>query len=370
MNSAAIKAPAGRMVSIDALRGFDMFWIIGGDAFFRALFKLSDAPWAAALKVQLHHTKWDGFTFYDLIYPLFLFIVGVSMPFAISKRLQRGDSRSDLYAHIIKRTLVLLAFGLIYNQILELNFDNFRWTGVLQRIALCYFFAAIVFMNFRIKGQAIAIAVILFAYWAIMTLVPVPGHGAGVLTPEGNLASYIDRLLLPGRMCCFKFGDNEGILATLPAVASVLLGGLAGHLLSSSFESKKKLLGLVIAGIAGLALGLLWNLVFPINKLLWSSSYVLYTAGWSFLLMALFYWVIDMRGYQKWAFPFVVIGLNPITIYVLDRVFDFGAVAGIFVNGIIGYLGALEPVVWIASMFVVKWLFLYFLYRQKIFLKA
>ena len=370
MNSPAIKAPTGRIVSIDALRGFDMFWIIGGDVFFRVLFKLSDAPWAQVLKAQIHHSKWDGFTFYDLIYPLFLFIVGVSMPFAISKRLQRGDSRGDLYAHIIKRTLILFAFGLVYNHILEFNFDSFRWAGVLQRIALCYFFAAMIFMNFRIKGQAIAIGLILFAYWAIMTLVPVPGHGAGVLTPEGNLAGFIDRLLLPGKLCCYKLGDNEGVLTTLPAIASTLLGGLAGHLLSSSYDQRKKLLGLAIAGIAGLGLGLVWNLVFPINKLLWSSSYVLYAAGWSFLLMALFYWVIDMRGYQKWAFPFVVIGLNPITIYVLDGVFDFGTIAGIFVNGIVVHMGALQPVVWIACVLLVKWYFLYFLYRQKIFLKA
>ena len=370
MNSADIKAPVGRIVSIDALRGFDMFWIIGGDAFFRALLKLSDAPWAEALSVQLHHTKWNGFTFYDLIFPLFFFIVGVSMPYAISKRLQRGDSRRDIYIHIVKRTLVLFMLGLVYNHILDLDFSSFRWSGVLQRIAVCYFLAAMIFMNFRIKGQAIAIGLIVFGYWAVMTLIPVPGFGAGVLTPEGNLASFIDRLLLPGRMCCFGFGDNEGILSTIPAVATTLLGGLAGHLLSSSFDQQKKLQGLVIAGFAGLALGLLWNLVFPINKLLWSSSYVLYAAGWSFLLMALFYWVIDMRGYQKWAFPFVVIGLNPITIYVLEGVFDFGTIAGIFVNGIVGHLGALQPVVWIACVFLVKWYFLYFLYRQKIFLKA
>jgi predicted acyltransferase len=279
------------------------------------------------------------------------------MPFAISKRLQRGDSRKDLYAHIVKRTLILFALGLVYNHILDLNFSSFRWAGVLQRIALCYFFAAMIFMNFRIKGQAIAVVSIVFGYWAIMTLVPVPGFGRGVLTPEGNLASFIDRLLLPGRFCCFKFGDNEGILTTIPAIATTLLGGLAGHLLSSSLDRQN-------------VVGLLWNLVFPINKLLWSSSYVLYAAGWSFLLMAIFYWVIDLRGYAGWAFPFVVIGLNPITIYVLNGIFDFGSIAGIFVNGVLTYVGDIRPVIWIACVLLVKWLFLYFLYRQKIFLKA
>ncbi len=370
MASATSEIPTARIVSIDALRGFDMFWIIGGDAFFRAFLKFSGTPWADALRTQLHHSQWNGFTFYDLIYPLFLFIVGVSMPFAISKRLQRGDSRRDLYAHIIKRTLVLFALGLVYNHILDLDFSSFRWAGVLQRIALCYFLAAMIFMNFRIKGQAIAIVSIVLGYWAIMTLVPVPGYGSGVLTPEGNLASFIDRLLLPGQFCCFNFGDNEGILTTIPAVASTLLGGLAGHLLSSSFDPQKKLAGLVAAGFGCLILGLLWSLVFPINKLLWSSSYVLFAAGWSFLLMAFFYWVIDLRGHDKWAFPFVVIGLNPITIYVLSGVFDFGSIAGIFVNGVIADLGDIRPVVWIACVLLVKWLFLYFLYRQKIFLKA
>ena len=347
-----------------------MFWIIGGDVFFRAFLKFSDAPWAEALETQLHHSQWNGFTFYDLIFPLFLFIVGLSMPFAISKRLQRGDSRKDLYTHIIKRTLILFALGLVYNHILDLNFSSFRWAGVLQRIALCYFFAAMIFMNFRIKGQAIAIGSIVFGYWAMMTLIPVPGFGAGVLTPEGNLASFIDRLLLPGRSCCFKFGDNEGILTTIPAIATTLLGGLAGHLLRSPLGQQKKLSGLVAAGFSSLILALLWSLFFPINKLLWSSSYVLFAAGWSFLLVALFYWVIDLRGHKKWAFPFVVVGLNPITIYVLHGVFDFGSIAGIFVNGFIVYLGDIRPVAWIACVLLVKWLFLYFLYRQKIFLKA
>jgi len=370
MSEGGSKAPTGRVVSIDALRGFDMFWIIGGDAFFRALFALIGTSWALALQDQLEHTAWDGFTFYDLIFPLFLFIVGLSMPFAISRRLQRGDDRGALYGHIFKRAVTLFILGLVYNHILALDFSNFRWTGVLQRIAICYLLAALVFMNLRVKGQAITAGAILVGYWLVMMLVPVPGIGAGVLTPEGNLAGYIDRLWLPGRFCCYKLGDNEGILTMVPAVATTLLGGLAGHLLRSSLEGFKKLRWLLAAGVAALVAGLIWGLVFPINKLLWSSSYVLFTAGWSLLLLALFYWLVDIRGYQKWAFPFIVIGMNPITIYVAQSVFDFGQIAKIFVGGFVDSLGPVQPLVWIASIFAVKWSLLYFLYRQKIFLKA
>lgn len=370
MSALKNQIPQGRVVSLDALRGFDMFWIIGGDAFFRAFFELIHAPWALSLRDQLEHSEWNGFTFYDLIFPLFLFIVGAALPFAVSKRLQRGDSRRELYGHIVRRAVALFVLGLIYNHILDLNFDTFRWAGVLQRIAVCYLFAALIFMKFKIRGQAIFAGAILVGYWLIMMLVPVPGYGAGVLTPQGNLAGYIDRLFLPGSFCCYRFGDNEGFLSTIPAIATTLLGGLAGHLLRTAWDGQRKLLILSGSGVASLILALIWGLVFPINKLLWTSSYVLFAAGWSLLLLAFFYWIVDLQGYRKWAFPFVVIGLNPITIYVLQSVFDFGTIANIFIHGFINDLGAIQPLFWVACILAVKWLFLYFLYRQKIFLKA
>ncbi len=347
-----------------------MFWIIGGDALFRALFELFHTPFFSSLRGQLEHSEWNGFTFYDLIFPLFLFIVGTSLPFAISKRLQRGDSRNGLYVHIVKRTLILLALGMIYNHILDLDFGSFRYAGVLQRIAICYLIAALVFMNTKVKGQAIIAGSILVGYWAIMKLIPVPGFGAGVLTPQGNLSAYLDRLFLPGSFCCYTFGDNEGILSTIPAVATTLLGGLAGHWLRSSFAAQRKAQGLALFGVASLVVASIWNLAFPINKLIWTSSYVLFAAGWSFLLLSLFYWVIDVKGYRRWAFPFVVIGLNPITIYVAKSVFDFGSVANIFVHGFINSMGVYRPVFYGLCVLIVEWLFLYFLYRHKIFLKA
>ncbi len=362
--------PSGRIVSIDALRGFDMFWIIGGGWFIHRLLIWLDNPVSRVLERQLLHSEWDGFTFENLIFPLFLFIVGVCMPFSVTKRLERGDSRGRLYRHILFRTLMLIFLGLVYNGILGLQFDSMRYAGVLQRIALCYFLTALIMMNAGIRGQALWAAGILIGYWIVMKVVPVPGYGAGVLTPEGNLAAYIDRLVLPGRFCCYRFGDNEGLLSTIPAVSTALLGVLCGHWLRSTADSLMKVTWLAAAGIASLLAALLSGLVFPINKLLWSSSYVLFAGGWSMLLLGAFYWLVDHRGYRRWAFPFVVIGLNPITIYVAQGVFDFGIITQIFIHGFVDSLGDFKPVFVALCVFNVKWLFLYFLYRQKIFLKV
>jgi len=362
--------PKDRVVSIDALRGFDMFWIIGGGSVFLNLFTLSDSPIFKALAHQMHHSPWNGFTFEDLIFPLFLFIVGLSIPFSITKRIDQGDSKADLYRHIITRTLVLLFLGLLYNGILGFEFHTMRYAGVLQRIALCYFFASLIVVNTGIRGQAIWAAFILIGYWAVMKLVPVPGFSAGMLTPEGNLASWIDRLFLPGRFCCFEFGDNEGLLSTVPAVSTALLGVLSGHWIRSQKTKAEKSRGLLIAGIVCIVAALIWNVVFPINKLIWTSSYVLFAGGWSLLIFAAFYWIIDVKGWKQWAFPFIVIGLNPITIYVAQGLFDFGMVANVFIHGFTDHLGTLEDSFRSLSILTVKWLFLYFLYRQRIFLKA
>jgi predicted acyltransferase len=359
-----------RVVSIDALRGFDMFWIMGGDAFFPALFALFGTPLFLSLSKQLEHSAWNGFTFYDLIFPLFLFIVGLSMPFSLGRRIEKDEPKKSVYIHIVKRTVVLIFFGLLYNGLLNFNFHEMRYAGVLQRIAVCYFFAAVLFINTKTRTQAVLAGVILLAYWAMMALIPVPGFGAGKFTPEGNLAGYLDRRFLPGSFCCYGFGDNEGILSNLPAVSTILLGVLAGTWVKSKKKDSKKVLGLLGTGMACLALGRLWNLVFPINKLVWSSSYVLYSGGWSLLLFAWFYWIVDVLKWRKWAFPFVVIGLNPITIYVVQGLFDFGILANIFMHGFIGHLGPCKPVFWQLCVLTVKWTFLYFLYRYKIFLRA
>ncbi len=211
-----------RIVSIDALRGFDMFWISSGDAFFIALFTFINTPFFLRLAAQLDHPVWAGFRFYDIIFPLFLFIMGVVMPLSIERRLERGDSRKELYLHIIRRTLLLFLLGLIYNGLFNFDFAAQRYSGVLQRFAVTYFFAALIVMNFKNKAQLIWAGSILLGYWLILLLIPAPGFRAYDLTPQGNLCGYIDRQFLPGSFCCYSYGDNEGILTMFPAITNVL----------------------------------------------------------------------------------------------------------------------------------------------------
>jgi predicted acyltransferase len=360
----------GRVAAIDALRGFDMFWITGGEEVIHSLHRVIHHPVTEVLDRQFQHVPWVGFHFYDLIFPLFLFIVGVVLPFSLTRRLERGASRAGIYRHIFRRFVLLFLLGLVYNGLLDFRFHNLRIAGVLQRIALCYLFAALIVMNTRVRAQAAVAGAILVVYWAILKLVPVPGFGAGVLTPEGNLGAYIDQRFLPRPFCCYIFGDNEGYVSTLPAVATTLLGVLAGHWLRSARAPRRKFVGLTLAGIVSLLVGLGWGHWFPVIKNLWTSSYVLVAAGWSLLLLALFYWIIDLRGFKRWAFFFVVIGVNPITIYLARQLFDFDAIAAVFVHGFIGYLGPVSPIVWALSPLAVGWLILWFLYRQKIFLRV
>jgi predicted acyltransferase len=367
---AAIGVP-GRIASIDVLRGFDMFWITGGEGIIHALLRIfPSSPTMQGLDRQFHHVQWEGFVFYDLIFPLFIFIVGVVLPFSLTKRLEAGANRWQLYEHMAKRLIILIMLGLVYNGLLDMNFHNLRLAGVLQRIGLAYFFAALIVMNTKVRGQAIVTGSLLVAYFLILKFVPVPGVGAGVLTPSGNLSAYLDQHFLPRPFCCYLYGDNEGILSTIPAICTCMMGVLAGHWLRSDRTPTRKLIGLVIAGIASLALALAWGIWFPIIKNLWTSSYVLFAGGWSLLLLALFYWIIDMRGWKRWAFFFTVIGMNPLTIYILDRVFDFGTIVAIFFHGFIDYLGPYKPLVWQLGVIAVTWSLLYYLYRQKIFLRV
>jgi predicted acyltransferase len=231
----ALPAVTGlRLASIDALRGFDMFWLMQEDpGMLLALAAALHLPFQAVLRKQLDHTPWVGFTFWDLIAPLFLFIVGLALPFAIQSRLRRGESRKTILFHTLRRTALLIVLGLIYNGILGLNFPEFRYTGVLQRIALSYVFAAIITLMTGLRGRIAWTIALLAGYWAIMALIPVPGFGRNVLTMQGNLEGYIDRLFLPGKFCCYVYGDNEGYLSTIPSVATVMLGVLCTHILQA-----------------------------------------------------------------------------------------------------------------------------------------
>src|SRR5512143_2388031 len=362
----------GRVASLDALRGFDMFWIIGGDAICRSLPAITDAPWARFLAGQVEHKPWAGFTFYDLIFPLFLFIIGAVMPFSLLKRAEAGEKRRTTHLHVFERSLLLILLGLIAGGILSFDFAGMRWSGVLQRIGLCYLLVSLLVLHTKVKTQVAVFAGVLLLYWAAMALVPVPGHGAGVMTPEGSLHSYIDQKVLPGKISeeFYGPGDSMGVAGTFPAACSLLLGVFAGYWLKSRRSGRAKTIGLAVAGVVCLGLGGLWGLAFPIIKHIWSSSYVLWGGGWSLLLAALFYWLIDVEGWKGWSVAFTVIGVNAILVYFGQQVVDFDGIARFVLGGVESRAALLAPLVIPVGALAVKWAGLFFLDRHKIYFKA
>ena len=358
-----------RVMSIDALRGFDMFWIIGGAKIFSGFHTLYNNSVTTFINTQFEHVPWEGFRFEDLIFPLFLFIVGAVFPFSLTKRIEQGQSRTGITFHIIKRGILLILIGMILNGLMDFDFQNMRWCGVLQRIGLCYLIGALIVTYTRWQWQAAIAGTILLLYWLAAMLIPVPEYGAGVMTPEGCLSSYVDQLILPGKLY-YGYGDNEGLLSTLPAVSTLLIGVLSGHWLRSDRSQIKKTVGLAVAGICSLSLGLLWSTVFPIIKIIWTSSYVLVAAGWSLLLLALFYLIIDVLKFRTWAFFFIVIGANAITIYVLHWIIDFNDIALYLLGGLAKMAGAGANLVMAIGVIIIEWLLLLLLYRKKIFIKV
>jgi predicted acyltransferase len=361
-------APGERITSVDALRGFDMFWIVGGRELIAGLLMVFMNPLPDGLARQFRHAEWIGFTAWDLIMPLFLFIVGTSIPLSFAKRLERGQTKKEIYRHVIRRTLILFVLGMIAQGNL-LDFDLSRlhvYANTLQAIACGYLIASIVVLELNIRWQGVTTAGLLVLYWLLMVLVPVPGHGAGTLTPYGNLAMFIDKIIL-GR---FRDGTTyTWILSGLGFAGTVLLGVMAGHLLRSDKPPKTKVLWLFGAGVAGLALGAVWGIWFPIIKHIWTSSFVLFAAGWSYLLLALFYLLIDVLGYKKWAFVFVVIGMNAIAVYMAAQVFHLQFIGETLVGGLARHLGEAGKFLELGVSFAAVWLILFWMYRKKTFIK-
>ena len=363
------QAASQRLVSLDALRGFDMFWIIGAEDLVEGLRKISDTGPIKFAADQLEHRAWEGLHFEDLIFPLFIFVVGISVVFSLTRTIQQSG-RSPALKRIIRRAVLLYLLGIIYYGGFATPLEDIRLLGVLQRIALCYLFAALLFCYVKPRWLVVVCAGLLVGYWALMTFVPVPGVGSGNFAEGKNLANYLDQQYLPLRKWDGDH-DPEGLLSTLPAIATCLLGVFAGLLLENkSVSSQKKVVCLAGAGVAGVALGWLWGLQFPVIKKIWTSSFVLVTGGYSALLMALFYQVVDIWKYQKWALPLVWIGMNPITIYMAVNLIDFGRIARRFVGGDLNrYCGVYGDLVVAVSSFVLEFWLLYFLYRRKIFLR-
>ncbi len=367
------KTDTTRLLSLDALRGFDMFWIIGGGAFFVALANATGWGWLESMSTQLHHVKWDGFRAWDLIFPLFMFISGVAIPFAILGKLKRGHSKSKLVRKIVQRGLTLVVLGFVYNGIFKLHFSDpgFRFASVLGQIGFAYLFAGmIVILTRNFKFRLIWLGGILLGYAIIQNFIPVPGFGAGVLTSEGSINSYIDQMLLPGRLHGKVF-DPEGLLCIISATGITLMGALAGEVLrNKSWGDYKKLLILAISGVTGIVLALILMPFYPVIKAAWTTTFNLLAGGISFLLLALFYLIIDVWKWRKWAFFFQVIGLNSITIYLGMRIIDFYHTSQFFLGGISELSGDYGKVIYMGGVILAEWLFLYFLYKKKIFLRV
>ncbi|MBN1342998.1 MAG: DUF5009 domain-containing protein [Phycisphaerae bacterium] len=365
-----VPSTSGRIVSVDALRGFDMFWIVGGRAVVLGLIALFVDPMPEWLQNQFRHPEWIGYSAWDLIMPTFLFIVGTSMPLAFAKRMESGQSRKRLYLKIVRRTVILVVLGMVVSgHLLDFNLSTLRvGSNTLEAIAVGYFVASIVLLNLSIAGQVITVGVLLVTYWLLMVFVPVPGHGAGVIEPNANFAVVVDNWIFGG------FSDEEaytGILTILGYGATVLIGVQSGHLLRSGMHPGAKIGVLVLAGVGCLIGGLVWAtyLGFPVIKHIWSSSYVLWAAGWSFLLLALFYAVIDVAGLKRWAFPFVVIGMNAITVYVGYHLINFREMADTLVGGLARHFGAFGHFLLPLTTFMLIWLILLHMYRHRIFVR-
>jgi predicted acyltransferase len=389
-------------MSLDALRGFDMFWILGADALVRALDRMGGNAITKFFATQLQHKDWDGFAFYDLIFPLFVFIAGVSSVWSLTKETEL-HGRSGAARRVIRRGLLLVVIGIFYSGGFAGEWPNIRLLGVLQRIGLAYLFAGLLFLYFKPRALIGICAGLLVGYWALMTFVPIrdiqltqarlvwlktlpsapavePGSGyervmeqkavdfkitellrtstnfssiknspvwaevgkmyaetnrrvSGKFEPGYNLSNHLDFQFLPGKKYD-HYWDPEGILSTLPAIATCLLGIFAGLFLRSpDFCDKWKLIYLCSFGVAAVLLGFLWGMQFPVVKKIWTSSFVLVAGGYSALLLAAFYLVVDVWKYQKWCQPFVWIGMNSITVYVANNIIGFRKLSERFAGG-------------------------------------
>lgn len=362
-----------RLESLDALRGFDMFWIVGGGALIVALANATQWEWLKIVADQMEHVPWQGFHFEDLIFPMFMFISGVAIPFAISSKVEQGAKRKPIFRKILRRTIILIVFGILYNGALQRGFTNLRYASVLGQIGIGYFFAATVFLYTRsFKTRLSWLLGILFFIAILQLWVPVPGYGAGVLDKVGGMNAWLDRMFLPGRLYGETF-DPEGLLCCISAITVTLMGGLAGSFLRESERTGKDKAGfLVLSGAIGVVFALLLSTFYPIIKAAWTVPFNILTAGISTMLLSLFYYTIDVLTWE-WRIVkykvlfFKVIGMNSITIYMGTRIIDFGDISKFFTGWLAAPLG--EWIV-IFGAIVLEWLLLYFLYRRKIFLRV
>jgi predicted acyltransferase len=398
-------ATAGRLVALDALRGFDMFWIVGAGAVIQSLDKMCGTPFTTALAFQFKHVHWKGLHCYDVIFPLFLFIIGISIVFSLDKALAAGG-RAQVLARVLRRSVLLFALGVFYYGGFVKPWPNVQLGGVLPRIALCYLAAALIYTFIQsTRGLLAAAAALLIGYWALLTFVPfpdlslhkpvveeiaqrigsdspaaiaaaVPERVHGVYEEYRNLANYVDFLYMPGRKAQIYF-INEGLLSTIPSIAISLFGAAAGLLLKNrQVPPLRKIAWLAGAGVALIVVGRIWAIEFPLIKRIWTSSFVVVATGWSALMLALFYYVVDVKQWRKWCQPFVWIGCNALTVYVAAQVLNFDTMAERFAGGDVqDFLdthiasGCGDLVIDLTSLLIAVF-FARFLYQRKIFLRV
>ena len=366
-----------RLISLDVFRGITIAGMVMVN---------NPGSWST-IYWPLAHAEWHGWTPTDLVFPFFLFIVGVAIPIALGKRVDAGGSKRDLYWKIVRRTLIIFALGIFLAGFPYFNLSTIRIPGVLQRIAVCYLFASIIFLNTKVRTQIIIAIGLSILYWVLMTKLPAPGFAAGDLSKEGSLASYIDRTLLgPHIWRQGKVFDPEGLLSTIPAIATTLIGVLTGQWLRMEKPAYEKVAGMFAAGVVCMVIGWMWNPWFPINKSLWTSSYVFFTGGLALLFLALCYWIIDIRKYTAWTKPFVVFGVNALVLFVASGVMarllgliKVSAADGnqiplqswIYRNVFLSWLPPYRASLAYAIVFILVWLgLMWILYRRRIFIKV
>lgn len=364
----------GRLLSLDALRGFDMMFIMGLSAIianFCGLFPGGENCWLAT---QMSHVDWEGFHHHDTIFALFLFISGMTFPFSSAKKMTKGMSRSRLCLDVLRRACVLIFLGLVYQGIFQFHFTTLRFPSVLARIGIAWAIAAILYMYTGKKTQwGIAVG-ILVGYFLLLRFVVAPDApvGADSFSKEGNIAYYIDRILMPNHIYKKGLGDPEGLLSTIPAVVTAMLGMFTGRYVKESKDSgNRKTVNMLAAAALMAVIAAVWSVWFPVVKSLWTSTFVLAAAAWSVGLFAIFYYLIDVKGWRKGVLFFQVVGMNSITIYLGQRILRFDSMTDFFFGGVMGLLPeSWSKLVFSLGYFALCWLLLYFLYRKNCFLKV
>lgn len=353
-----------RLVSLDAFRGFTMLWIVGGKSLLMALERLGANPILGAIAYQLDHSSWQGLRFYDVIWPAFMLMVGVSIPLSYAKR-RLTQSERQIRLHALKRAVVLFLLGSLRTSISSNAPLLVELSSALQPIALAYLVATFLAGASR-KVQIGAGAMILAVYALVLQFVPAPGVAPGSYVIDANLVRSVDLMVL-GRTHSEGWGT---VLSAIPTISTTILGLLIGQLLMSERPARAKAKIIGITGLGGVLLGLALSPVIPVIMKLWTTSYGILSAGWACLQFLLFYWIIDVLGYRKWAFPFVVIGMNAIAIYMGVTLIQFHRIVGPFTKPIAAQLGAAGPLFSASAVLLVEWLILFWMYRRKIFLRA